>query len=63
MRIEEAATQIQKEVESIEGIEINFDDDGAEIYWEQLRVTCTPKDLPKALKAIRELHALGAHFS
>lgn len=62
VKTEEAAQKIKSDCEAIEGMEICFDTDGPEIYWENLRVACDPKDLPKALKAIRTLKDLGAYF-
>jgi hypothetical protein len=43
-------------------VEINFTDGGPEIYWENLRVQCKPKELSKAMKAIKTLAAMGAYF-
>lgn len=62
MNINDAARVVTDECGAIEGVEINFTDEGPEIYWENLRVQCRPKDLSKAMKAIKTLAAMGAYF-
>lgn len=62
MSIDDAAKLVTDECETIKGLEISFTDVGPEIYWENLRVQCKPKDLSKALKAIKTLAAMEAYF-
>ena len=62
MNLDDAAKVVTDGCETIEGIEINFTGIGPEIYWENLRIQCKPKDLSKAIKAIKTLEAMGAHF-
>lgn len=62
MGLAEATQIIIDECLKIEGLEINIDANGAEIYWENLRVQCDEKGLQKALKAIKTLESMGAYF-
>lgn len=45
-----------------EDLEINIAEDLVEIYWQNLRVKCAPKDFPKAVAAIKSLIKLEAYF-
>lgn len=62
MGLAEATRIIIDECMKTDGMEINFTDGGAEIYWENLRVQCDQKDIQKALKAIKTLESMGAYF-
>jgi hypothetical protein len=62
MGLKEAATEINKACEGIDGIEVNLDGESVDIYWHNLRLFVGPKDFPKAISTIKALVSLDATF-
>jgi len=59
MKIEQAAKLITAKAAKIGG-EISFDEDGADIYWNNVRIQPAHKDVGRVLDAIELLVEMGA---
>lgn len=54
--------RLVRECSDLDGIEINIMQDNIVIYFENIRVPCTPANVYSALKAIKTLSSLGMYF-
>lgn len=59
MKLKKASKKLTRKCKEL-GAEIAFDDGGADIYWNNVRIQPSHSNLKKCLKAIEVLVELGA---